>query len=132
MSRTMINFFLDLFLLLITVSLLFTSAVLRVVFPAASAAAGWTLWGYDYDAWDNLQFALISIIGLAVLLHVMMHWSWVTGVVVTRVLGRPAREAKQDTGIQTVWGVAMLIVIVNLVGALVGLAYVTIQAPPGS
>jgi hypothetical protein len=30
---------------------------------------------------------------------------------------------------QTVWGVALLIVIVNLLGALVGLAYLMIQAP---
>lgn len=129
MSRTMINLLLDTCLMLFTVSLLFTAAVLRVVFPAASAADGWTLWGGDYDAWASVQFVLVSIIGLAVLLHVMLHWSWVTGVIVTRVMGRPARDAKTDTGTKTLWGVAMLIVILNIVGALVGLAYLMIDAP---
>jgi hypothetical protein len=127
----MVNFVLDACLLTITLSLLFTAAVLRLVFPAPSATAGWKLWGYDYDAWANLQFVLVAIIGLAVLAHLMLHWSWVTGVVVTRLLGRPAREVKAGAS-QTVWGVAMLIVIVNLLGALVGVAYLTIQAPPGS
>jgi hypothetical protein len=128
----MVNFVLDVCLLSITVLLLFSTAVLRFVFPAPSAAAGWKLWGYDYDAWANLQFALVSIIGLAVLLHLMLHWSWVTGVVLTRLLRRPAREAKASTATQTVWGVAMLIVIVNLLGALVGVAYLMIEAPGGS
>lgn len=129
MSRTMFNFVLDAVLLVMSVSLLFTAAVLRVVFPAPSVAAGWTLWGANYDAWANLQFGLVSIMGLSILLHVMMHWSWVVGVLITRVLGRPAKEAKADSGMQTVWGVALLIVIVNLLGALVGLAYLMIQAP---
>jgi hypothetical protein len=129
MSKTMFNFVLDCVLLVMSVSLLFTSAVLRVVFPPPSAAAGWTLWGGDHDAWSNAQFVLVSIIGLAILLHVMMHWSWVVGVLVTRVLGRPAKEAKPEGGMETVWGVALLIVIVNLLGALVGLAYVMIQPP---
>jgi hypothetical protein len=128
----MINFVLDAFLLVVCVSLLFASAVLRVVFPTPSAAQGWTVWGGDYDTWANLEFTLVSIIGLAVLLHVTLHWSWVSGVIITRVLRRPAREAKTDTGAQTLWGVAMLIVIVNLLGVLVGVAYLTAQAPPGS
>ncbi len=132
MSRTMINFVLDLFLLSITVSLLFTTAVVRFVFPVPTAADGWTLWGGDYNAWANLQFIFVAIIGLAVLVHVAMHWSWVAGVVVTRVLRRPAREARPDTGIQTVWGVSVLIVIVNLLGLLIGAAYLMIEAPVGS
>jgi hypothetical protein len=132
MSRTMINFVLDAFLLAVSVSLLFSAAVLRFVFPAPSAAAGWTLWGSDYDAWANLNFVLVAIIGLALLLHITLHWSWVSGVVVTRIVGRQARDAKSAGASQTVWGVAMLILIVNLLGALVGMAYLMIERPPGS
>lgn len=130
MSRTMLNFLVDAFLLSITVCLLFVTAVLRFVFPPAAAADGWTLWGTNYDAWANAQFVLVSIIGLAILLHIMLHWSWVMGVVVTRVLGRPAREAKEGST-QTLWGVALLILIVNLIGLLVGVAYLMIEAPSG-
>lgn len=129
MSRTAINFVIDAFLLVITVLLLFTTAVLRFVFPAPTSAAGWLLWGQDYNAWSNFQFIVTIIIGLALLLHIMMHWSWVCGVVITKLLKRPAREAKLDDGAQTLWGVGMLIVVVNILGLLVGAAYLTVQPP---
>lgn len=129
MSRTVVNFLIDVVLFSITLSLLVISAILRFVFPAPSTAAGWTLWGYGYDAWDNLQFALVALIGLAIVIHVMMHWSWVCGVVV-RQIWRPAnRTAKADDGSQTLWGVGLLIVVFNIMGALVGLALVCIRSP---
>jgi len=131
MSRTSLNFLLDTFLFLVTVTLLFTTAVLRFVFPVPSASVGWRLWGQSYDAWANFQFILTSIIALAILLHVMMHWSWVCGVVLTKLLRRPNR-GKVDDGVQTLWGVAMLIVVVNILGALVGLAYLMANGPTAS
>ena len=129
MSRTLINFILDMLLLVITLSLLFTSAVLRFVFPSPTAAAGWTLWGYNYDAWANFQFVLMSLIGSAIVLHVMMHWSWVCGVIITKVMRRPAREANLDDGSQTLYGVALLIVVLNILGVLVGIAYLMVTPP---
>jgi hypothetical protein len=72
---------------------------------------------------------LVTILGLAILLHVMLHWSWVCAVTVTKVLRRGRTTAKLDDGQQTLWGVGLLILIVNVVGLLVGLAYLTIQGP---
>ena len=94
-SKTIVNFAVDATLLVLVVSLLFTAAVLRFVFPAPTASAGWTLWGRGYDAWANFQFALVSVLGLAILLHVMLHWSWVCGVIVTKLLRR--------SGARTLW-----------------------------
>lgn len=125
------NFFVDAALLTLVVSLLFTAAVLRFVFPAPSTSGGWTLWGYGYDAWSNFQFATVTVIGLAIVLHVMLHWSWVCGVVVTKLLGRSGARQNLDDGQQTLWGVGMLIVVVNILGLLVGLAYLTIRGPAG-
>jgi len=128
-SKTVLNFIVDGVLLSLVVSLLLTAAVLRFVFPAPSMSTGWILWGFDYDAWSNFQFGLVAVIGLAVLLHVMLHWSWVCGVVINKVLRRSGRGAKRDDGQQTLWGVGMLIVVVNFIGLLLGLAYLTIQSP---
>jgi hypothetical protein len=128
-SKTMVNFIVDTMLLVLVVSLLFTAAVLRFVFPAPSTSAGWMLWGRGYDAWANFQFVVVSIVGLAILLHVMLHWSWVCGVIVTKLLGRSGTKNTLDEGQQTLWGVGMLIVVVNLLGLLIGLAYLTIQSP---
>jgi len=129
-SKTVVNFAVDAFLLLLVVALLFSAAVLRFVFPAPSDSAGWTLWGFDYDAWSSFQFVLVAILGLAILLHVMLHWAWVCGVVATKILRRSAGKAKIDDGEQTLWGVGMLIVVVNVLGVLVGLAYLMLQGPP--
>jgi hypothetical protein len=129
-SRTTVNLIVDALLLVLVVVLLFTAAVLRFVFPAPSAAAGWTLWGQGYDAWAAMQFVLTSIIGLSILLHVMLHWSWVCGAVLSKILRRRGRLARLDEGQQTLWGVGLLIAVVNLLGLLVGLAYLTIQPPP--
>jgi hypothetical protein len=129
-SRTTINLIVDAVLLVLLILILFTAAVLRFVFPAPSAAAGWTLWGQSYDAWAAMQFMLTSIFGLSILLHVMLHWSWVCGAVLTRILRRRGRQARLDEGQQTLWGVGLLIAVVNLLGLLVGLAYLTIQPPP--
>jgi hypothetical protein len=130
MSRTAINFIVDVVLLLITLATIFVTTVLRFVFPAPSTAKGWTLWGSDYDSWANLQFILMSLVAGAVLVHLMLHWSWVCGVIITKLLRRPARQAKLDDGVQTLWGVGTLIVVLNVLAALVGLAYLSVQAPP--
>lgn len=130
MSRTAVNFIVDVILLLITLATIFVTTVLRFVFPAPSAAKGWTLWGSDYDSWANLQFILMSLVAGAVLIHLMLHWSWVCGVIITKLLRRPARQAKLDDGVQTLWGVSTLIVVLNVLAALVGLAYLSVQAPP--
>jgi hypothetical protein len=126
-----VNFAVDASLLVLVVLLLFTAAVLRFVFPAPSTSARWTLWGSGYDAWANFQFALVAVIGLAILLHVMLHWSWVCGVVATKLLRRTGARQNLDDGQQTLWGVGMLIVVVNILGLLVGLAYLTIRGPGG-
>ena len=93
-------------------------------------SAGWTLWGSSYDSWANFQFVVMSLVAAAVLVHIMLHWSWVCGVFITKLLRRPARTAKLDDGSQTLWGVGMLIVVLHLLAALVGIAYLTVQPPP--
>jgi len=129
MSRTVVNFFVDLALLLITSTLLWTAVVVYFVFPPGTDAAGWTLWGFGYDDWTSFQFVLLCVVALAILLHVMLHWSWVCGVVVTRLLKRKKSGATADDGSQTIYGVATLIVLLNIIGALVALASLTIRPP---
>lgn len=66
-----------------------------------------TLWGVDYDAWSDVQAVLLGTILLAILIHIMLHWNWVCGVIATRLLRRSGRV---DDGIQTLYGVGTLIV----------------------
>jgi hypothetical protein len=128
MSRTVVNFLLDTALLVAFTALIWTGTIVRFVFPPAVEAKGWLLWGLGYNEWISLQFASIALMALGVLVHVMLHWSWVCGVLATRVSGD--KKAKLDSGTQTLYGVGLLIVVLNIIGLVVAAAVLTIQPPP--
>jgi hypothetical protein len=101
--------------------------VLKFIFPRASRANGWTLWGMDYDAWSDFQTGLLGTIFLAILFHIMLHWNWVCGVIAVRFLGR---SGKVDEGLQTLYGVGTLIVLLLATTGLLIAAEFTIRPPP--
>ena len=103
------------------------SAVLQFVFPAPTAAAGWSLWGLGYDRWHDVQFAVLCLFAAGIVLHVMMHWNWVCSVIATQIVRSRQRP---DEGMQTIYGVATLIVLLHLIGAGVIAAMVCVHQPP--
>lgn len=129
-SRTGVNFFVDLGLLVEFVALAWLGVVLRFVFPPGTSAGGWQLWGFGYDDWANLQFGLLSAMALTIVLHVMLHWSWVCGVIANRLSRWTGEPVRPDDGVRTLYGVATLIAILNLIGALTAAAVLTLR-PPG-
>jgi hypothetical protein len=114
-------------LLVMFVALCAAAVIIRFVFPPGPAAKGWTLWGLDYDAWSGIQFALLATLAVGILVHVMLHWSWVCNVAVSR-LARDKR-ARVDDGLQTIYGVGLLIVLLNVIGITVATAMLTIKGP---
>lgn len=129
LSRTIVNFWLDLTLLVLLGALFAISIVVQFVFPTGTSADGWTLWGHTYNAWSRAQFGLTCVFLLGVLLHVMLHWTWVCGVVIGKLLRRKEQLAQQDDGTRTLYGVATLIFFLGAVGAAVFLAAMAMQAP---
>jgi len=113
-SKTIVNFCLDVTLLVLFVVLAWISAVLRFAFPAQADASGWMLWSYDVVDWRDAQFNVLCLFGAAIVLHVMLHWSWVTGVLNQRVFKRQAIPAN---GVDTLIGVGLLALILHLLGA---------------
>ena len=126
-SWTDINFWLDALLLVIFVVLCWSAVVVRFVFPPGPSAKGWTLWGFDYDAWAGLQFGLLGVLSVGILVHVMFHWSWVCNVIATRFFRD--KKARLDDGLQTIYGVGLLIVLLNIIGLGVAAAVLMIQSP---
>ncbi len=127
-TRTDVNFWLDCVLAVVFLGLAAISMLIRFVFPRAQDSNGWTLWGYSYDEWIQAQFAVLAILTLLILVHVMLHWNWVCSVAQQRVLH--AENKKPDNGWQTIVGVGLLIVILNLLGIVMGVAMITIQQAP--
>lgn len=113
-SKTIVNLCLDVTLLALFVVFAWISAVLRFAFPALPDASGWTLWGYDVVDWRDAQFNVLCLFGAAIVLHVMLHWSWVTGVINQRVFKRQVIPAN---GVDTLIGVGLLALILHLLGA---------------
>jgi hypothetical protein len=128
-SRTDVNFGLDFALLLLFLAVCTMSVILEFIFPIGPRADGWLLWGRDYAEWSRIRFALLATMAAAVVLHVMLHWSWVCGVVASRLGAKKSGAVAHDDPSRTLWGVGMLIVVFNLVGLIVAVAALTIEAP---
>ena len=126
LSRTLVNFWLDAMLGGVFVLLSITAVIVQFVFPPGIAARGVSLWGMSYGQWCSLQFALIATLGLGVLVHVMLHWSWVCGVLARRILGQ---SSLPDDGIRTIYGVGLLIGLLLSGAVAVGLAQWMIVLP---
>jgi len=129
LTRTDFNFLLDTVLLVLFVALCASSVILEFVFPAATRADGWQLWSKSYDQWSRVRFGILSLLAAAIVLHIMLHWSWVCGVVESRTKDRPTGRRPPDDPSRTLWGVALLIAIINIAGFIIGWAALTIQAP---
>ncbi|MCA9075795.1 MAG: DUF4405 domain-containing protein [Planctomycetaceae bacterium] len=114
MSRTLLNFWVDFSLLVLFLALLWVEVVLYFLFPPGPAGEAMTLWGLSVEHWRGFQFGVICLFALDVLLHVMLHWSWVCSVVAKHVLHR---KPTRDDGIQTIIGVGVLIAIIHILAA---------------
>ena len=129
-NKTNLNFFVDVFLLIIFLFLCWNSVVIRYVFPLATKSGGWVLWGQDYLVWTDIQFTTLCVFAAAILLHVMLHWTWVCGVIEKWLRRRlHTASAKEDTGSRTLWGVGFLIVILNILGLGIALAALSVHGP---
>ena len=127
MNKTLVNFWLDCFLLVNFLALAAVAVILQYVFPVGIEAFEWTLFGKDYVWWQNVQFGTLSMLGLGVVVHVMLHWAWVCGVLSTKIL---RKKERMDEGTQTLVGVGAMIVMLHIVGFGVALAYFMIRKIP--
>ena len=128
-SRTAVNFFVDLAMLVVFVALMWISVVVRFVFPRGTEATGWRLLGLGFDDWCSLQFGTVALLAALIVLHLMLHWTWVCGVVTSRLSRSRGKAIQLDDGNRTLYGVGVLIVILNIVGLLTAAAALLIHGP---
>jgi hypothetical protein len=129
-SRTMFNFCLDASMLVVFVLMLWSATIVRFVFPPAVAARAWTLWSWNVDQWIGFHYATLCVFTLLVVLHLMLHWNWVCGVLAARFMKRSdGKKPLVSEGTRTLWGVGLLIVLLNLMGLAIAAAVLTIRGP---
>ena len=110
---TIINFWLDVVLLILFMIQAWMFAVLHFAFPRG-AGSDWTIWGATPLDWSELLLMTFYLFSAGIVLHVMFHWEWICGVVATRFFGR---KAGRDDGSQTLIGVGLLVLLVHLLAA---------------
>ena len=124
--QAVINFWLDLSLLIILVLLTWVGVIVRFVFPAATVAKGYTLWGFTLDRWLDLQFGLLALFCFGILLHLMLHWTWVCSIASRKIL---KRKGVVDDGQRTIAGVALIVLLLNIMGLGIAAAVLSIESP---
>lgn len=128
-SRTDVNFWLDLSLLIVFLVLVFVTVVVRFIFPSVEDADKWSLWSWTMTQWIDAQFVVLCLLSLGILLHLMLHWTWICGVLTQRILPRKGKKQNWDDGMRTIFGVGLMIVILNILGGLIAIAALTIRHP---
>ncbi len=129
-SRATLNFLVDGSLLLLLLSVVWTATILQFVFPPAGVAQGWTLWGWTYDRWTQVHGGCLALFCLNILLHVMLHWSWIFGLVGTRWARWRGYRFVAVEATKTLYGVCTLISVLTLLGTLYAVAEFSIRPPP--
>ncbi len=123
------HFLVDVLLLLALLPLVWTSAVLQLVFPPATTADAWSLWGWGYDSWSNVRFASLCVFLLIVLVHLMLQWNWVCNFLASRISRARGKKIVVAKAVRTLYGVATMIMILTLIGVLLAAAEFTVKAP---
>ena len=129
-TRTAVNFLLDATLLLTFVTILGVSTIVQFYLPANQHRRRLDVVGPVAGRVEKLSIRRHRRLCIVPsLLHVMMHWSWVCGVIsnkLTKWRGHPVRINEAS---KTLWGVGLLILIVNALGLLLAIAALTIHRP---
>ena len=107
---TMINFWLDCVLLVLFMIQAWMFAVLHIVFPRG-ASSHWTIWGATPLDWSEALMTTFCLFAVGIVIHVMLHWAWICGVVATKVLHR---KPGKDDGSHTLIGVGLIVFLVHL------------------
>lgn len=131
MSKSTLNFILDAALLVAFVVLLGTQILMHGVFPAASESQGWALWGLNYDRWSRVSFISLAVFALGILVHVMLHWTWVCGFITARLSRWAKRAISLKDGERTLIGVGLLTGVIVIILAFMLLAQLNMIRPAG-
>ena len=92
MKRTNVNFQVDALALVALVFLASTGALIRYVLPAGSGHTR-ALWGLDRHGWGHVHFWIAIAFCVAMVVHLVLHWGWITCVVRWDTRGRSKGRA---------------------------------------
>lgn len=80
-SRTAINFWIDLLTAIAFAGLLGTSFLMKYILPPGTCdGEGVKVWlTHSRHWWGDIHFVIAVVMILLIIVHIWLHWSWVTG-----------------------------------------------------
>jgi len=117
MKRNTLNFVIDLVSFAVMLGLILTGIVMKFVLPPGTGGryggARSELWGMGRHDWGAVHFWLAVGVLALLILHVALHWNWVTGTL--RRLFRPEAPAGGALG-RNLYGIGFLLVCLLVIG----------------
>jgi hypothetical protein len=121
MERNRLNFLLDLAIFLVAVCLVTTGLVMRYVLPPGTGGR-FQLLGWGRHDWGSIHFWLAVGIGLLVLVHVTLHWSWVCSTLGRMIYPSDVSSTSSSMRARGIYGCVAIILVAVLVFGLIWLA----------
>ena len=118
LRRSILNFLVDILTLLAIFVMIATGLAIRFVLPPGTGGrhgeGGLLLWGLGRHDWGDVHFWTSVSLGVLLVIHVALHWSWVC-LMVHRLLG--GTEAGQlGAGRRNAYGIGFLLAVVLIFG----------------
>ncbi len=114
LRRSTLNFLVDVLALLAIFVMVATGLVIRFALPPGTGGGhgegGLALWGFGRHDWGDVHFWTSVVLGVLLIVHVALHWSWVC-MMVKRMLGG-AQTDQLRAGACTACGVGFLLVVI--------------------
>lgn len=119
LRRSTLNFLVDLVALLAIFVMIATGLVIRFVLPPGTGGGhgegGLALWGLGRHDWGDVHFWTSVVLGVLLVLHVALHWSWVC-MMVKRTLGGTETDQPRAGGCNACGVVFLLAVLFAFMG----------------
>lgn len=131
LSPSAVNFILDSIMLVAFMAVPIVTAIVQVILPEPTRAAGASLWGLNYAGWIKILSGTIVVFAVLILIHLILHWNWVCGFVTSRLSKALNRRVAMTESTRTLWGVSVLIVVLTLMGIVVAAAEFFVVRGPG-
>lgn len=130
MTRTALNFIIDVLTLILILSLAATGLLLRYVLPPGSrGGSGLSLWGWTRHDWGDIHFWIAAALAVLLVLHVALHWNWVCATLERWMRGDRA-PAPVSSIRRNAAGAAFFAFVAVIVSGFVAVAWTAREAQP--